>query len=128
MTLRGEKQRGFTLLELLVVIAILGMLIGLTVPALSSARRQGKRTACLANLHALSQAVTAYAADDPRGTLIPVHPIAPDALLEHIRKALRISLLEGTNNRIKVIKRMAYGLRDDAYFFLKIRASFPGNA
>ena len=27
----------------------------------------------------------------------------------------------------KVIKRMAYGFRDDAYFFLKIRAAFPGN-
>jgi len=28
------------------------------------------------------------------------------------------------NNKIKVIKRMAYGFRDDAYFFLKIRAAF----
>jgi transposase len=28
--------------------------------------------------------------------------------------------------RIKVIKRMAYGFRDDQYFFLKIRAAFPG--
>jgi transposase len=27
---------------------------------------------------------------------------------------------------IKVIKRMAYGFRDDTYFFLKIRAAFPG--
>jgi transposase len=25
-----------------------------------------------------------------------------------------------------VIKRMAYGFRDDDYFFLKIRAAFPG--
>jgi transposase len=25
-----------------------------------------------------------------------------------------------------VIKRMAYGYRDDDYFFLKIRAAFPG--
>ena len=30
------------------------------------------------------------------------------------------------NNKIKVIKRMAYGFRDDSYFFLKIRAAFPG--
>jgi transposase len=37
------------------------------------------------------------------------------------------SVLEGINNRIKVIKRMAYGFRDDAYFFLKIRAAFPAN-
>jgi len=36
-------------------------------------------------------------------------------------------LLEGMNNTIKVIKRMAYGFRDAEYFFLKIRAAFPGN-
>lgn len=36
------------------------------------------------------------------------------------------SVLEGMNNKIKVIKRMAYGYRDNAYFFLKIKAAFPG--
>lgn len=41
---------------------------------------------------------------------------------------LNTSLLEGVNNRIKVIKRMAYGFRDTEYFFLKIRAAFPGKA
>ncbi len=35
-------------------------------------------------------------------------------------------ILEGDNNRIKVIKRMAYGFRYSAYFFLKIKAAFPG--
>lgn len=34
--------------------------------------------------------------------------------------------MEGINNKIKVIKRMVYGFRDDAYFFLKIRAAFLG--
>lgn len=29
------------------------------------------------------------------------------------------------NNRIKVIKRMAYGYRDAAYSFLKIRVDLP---
>ncbi|MBP1628973.1 MAG: hypothetical protein H6Q00_3448, partial [Holophagaceae bacterium] len=28
--------------------------------------------------------------------------------------------------KIKVLKRTAYGYRDDAYFFLKIRSAFPG--
>ena len=41
---------------------------------------------------------------------------------------LHTSVLEGMNNRIKVIKRMAYGYRDSAYFFLKIKAAFPGKA
>lgn len=71
-----ERQGAFTVLELLVVIGILGLLIGLVVPALSSARRQAKRTACLANLHSLSGAVTEYATEDRRGFIIPVHPIA----------------------------------------------------
>jgi transposase len=47
-------------------------------------------------------------------------------LLAHCRYPLHTSVLEGINNKIKVIKRMAYGFRDDAYFFLKIRAAFPG--
>ncbi len=38
------------------------------------------------------------------------------------------SILEGVNNKIKVIKRMAYGFRDSTYFFLKIKAAFPGKA
>ncbi|MFV3378600.1 transposase, partial [Pseudomonas sp. NY11226] len=38
------------------------------------------------------------------------------------------SVLEGVNNRIKVIKRMAYGFRDSEYFFLKIKAAFPAKA
>lgn len=41
---------------------------------------------------------------------------------------LSTSVLEGMNNRIKVIKRMAYGYRDSEYFFLKIKAAFPGKA
>ncbi|HFF3781727.1 TPA: transposase [Stenotrophomonas maltophilia] len=35
-------------------------------------------------------------------------------------------MVEGINNKIEVIKRVAYGYRDDAYFFLKIREAFPG--
>ena len=49
-----------------------------------------------------------------------------EGILAHCRWRLHTSLLEGINNRIKVIKRTAYGYRDDEYFFLKIRAAFPG--
>lgn len=34
--------------------------------------------------------------------------------------------LEGINNCIKVIKRIAFGYRDTDFFFMKIRAGFPG--
>ena len=50
-----------------------------------------------------------------------------DGVIAHCRWPLHTSLLEGMNNRIKVLKRMAYGFRDDTYFFLKIRQAFPGN-
>ena len=47
-------------------------------------------------------------------------------IINHCRWPLHTGLLEGINNKIKVIKRMAYGFRDHEYFFLKIRAAFPG--
>jgi transposase len=47
-------------------------------------------------------------------------------ILAHCHWPFGTNLIEGINNRIKVIKRMAYGFRDEAYFFLKIRAAFPG--
>ncbi len=37
-------------------------------------------------------------------------------------------MLEGVSNKMKVIKQMVYGFRDSAYFFLKIKAVFPGKA
>jgi transposase len=49
-----------------------------------------------------------------------------DGIIAHCRWPLHTSVIEGINNKIKVIKRMAYGFRDDDYFFLKIRAAFPG--
>lgn len=49
-----------------------------------------------------------------------------DGILSHCRFPINSGMLEGCNNKIKVLKRVAYGYRDDAYFFLKIRAAFPG--
>jgi len=47
-------------------------------------------------------------------------------VLASAKYPLHTSGLEGINNKIKVIKRMAYGYRDQEYFFLKIKAAFPG--
>lgn len=49
-----------------------------------------------------------------------------DGVINHCRYPLNNGFLEGINNKIKVLKRMAYGYRDNQYFFLKIRAAFPG--
>mgnify|MGYP003526617581 CR=1 FL=1 len=56
-----------------------------------------------------------------------LRPYVP-GILAHCRYPFHTSLLEGINNKIKVLKRMAFGYRDDEYFFLKIMGAFPGFA
>ena len=36
----------------------------------------------------------------------------------------QVGRIEGVNNKIKVIKRMAYGYKDQQYFFRKIRSKY----
>ena len=51
-----------------------------------------------------------------------------EGILSSALYRMNTSVLEGMNNRIKVIKRMADGYRNTDYFFLKIKAAFPGKA
>ena len=49
-----------------------------------------------------------------------------DGIVAHCQYKIHTSLLEGINNKAKVIKRVAYGYHDSDYFFLTLRAAFPG--
>jgi transposase len=49
-----------------------------------------------------------------------------EGILDHCKFPIGTSPLEGVNNKIKVIKRQAYGFHDNRYFGLKIKQAFPG--
>jgi len=47
-------------------------------------------------------------------------------ILNHADYPIGTSDLEGVNNKIKLIKRRAYGYHDSDYFALKVKQAFPG--
>lgn len=67
---RHSRHHGFTLIELLVVIAIVALLVGILLPALSSARISARTVLCSSNQRQLAVAWTMYA-DDHRGRALP---------------------------------------------------------
>ncbi|MAX24496.1 MAG: hypothetical protein CMJ19_08325 [Phycisphaeraceae bacterium] len=69
------KSRAFTLIELLVVISIIALLIGILLPALSSARKQASNIACGMGLKQIGVAIFAYGSDF-KGQI----PVGPDTI------------------------------------------------
>ena len=64
------RRHAFTLIELLVVIAIIGLLIGIALPALASARKSARATACMSSLRQIGLGMVEYTVDH-RERVIP---------------------------------------------------------
>ena len=65
---------GFSLVEMLVVVAILGLVAGLSVPAIGRAKAFSQQTTCTANLRTLHQSSMNYAADFDGRFPVALHP------------------------------------------------------
>jgi len=50
-----------------------------------------------------------------------------DGVIAHCHHNISTGPSEGINNKVKVIKRIAYGFRDHEYFFYKLRGHFQGS-
>lgn len=68
------RSRGFSLVEMLVVVAILGLLAGLSIPAIEKARSFAQQTTCTANLRTLHQATMNYASENDGLFPCAIHP------------------------------------------------------
>ncbi len=72
--IRQSRHSGYTILELIVVMSIVALLAALLQPLITSAKKQGARSSCLANLRSLGTAMQLYSIDwDDR------YPFAADA-------------------------------------------------
>ncbi|MBN2581248.1 MAG: DUF1559 domain-containing protein [Pirellulales bacterium] len=72
----SARRRGFTLVEILVVISIIGVMIGILIPAIYSARAAARTTQCLHNQQELGKAILHY--DSSKRRLPAVVSTAPN--------------------------------------------------
>lgn len=78
----SHRQTGFTLVELLTVVAIVGVLIGVLVPALSSARARATATRDASGARQLLLGYATYASENADKLLVGYHRDVPPVTLD----------------------------------------------
>ena len=84
--MKAQSVHGFTLVELLVVIAIIGVMLGMTIPAVQASRETGNRNLCRNNMAHLLLGLQSYEnafESFPPGVTNPDGPIRSEPLGLH---------------------------------------------
>ena len=69
--LRGNNQKGFTLIELMIVIAIIGILAAIAIPNFISYRNKAYCSAAESDAHSIASALADYYAIPTHTTILP---------------------------------------------------------